>query len=81
MAAISIECVITKDSPIDLSALVFNLERLAIVEALHETKNVRSQAAVLLGLKRTTLVAKMRRHGLELYPPWKKGFKNVDSRI
>lgn len=45
---------------VDFEAIVANLERRMIEQALRKTNGNKSQAAGLLGLKRTTLSAKMR---------------------
>jgi transcriptional regulator with GAF, ATPase, and Fis domain len=45
---------------VDFEAIVANLERKMIEQALRKTNGNKSQAAGLLGLKRTTLSAKMR---------------------
>jgi DNA-binding NtrC family response regulator len=43
------------------------LERAEIVRALAAARGNRSSAAAMLGLKRTTLLEKMRRHGIDAY--------------
>ncbi len=48
------------DGQMDFEAIVANLERRMIEQALRKTNGNKSQAAGLLGLKRTTLSAKMR---------------------
>ena len=49
------------DSGVDLPALVLDFERQLIDQALTRTEGNRGAAARLLGLKRTTLVEKLRR--------------------
>jgi len=51
---------------INLKALVEDVERGYIVRALDVTRGVKSEAARLLGLKRTTLIQKMKKLGIEL---------------
>ncbi len=53
------------DSGIDLNEMVGNLERGLIMQALHKTRGVRSKAAQLLSLNRTTLLEKMKKMGIE----------------
>lgn len=52
------------DNGIDLNAAVANLEKSLILRALEKTGGVRSRAATLLGLNRTTLIEKMKKLGL-----------------
>ncbi|PLX93722.1 MAG: DNA-binding response regulator [Desulfuromonas sp.] len=49
---------------VDLPAIVAELERQMISEALTRTEGVKAKAALLLGLNRTTLVEKIKRLGL-----------------
>lgn len=49
----------------DLSTAVSAFERQLILEALRRTNGVKSKAAKLLGIKRTTLLDKIKRNGLE----------------
>ncbi|RMG03638.1 MAG: sigma-54-dependent Fis family transcriptional regulator [Nitrospirae bacterium] len=51
---------------INLNEIVDNLERKLILQALQLSKGVKSKAASLLGLNRTTLVEKMKKKGIEL---------------
>ncbi len=51
---------------IDLNQMVRSMERSLIQEALQRTGGVRSKAAQLLGLNRTTLLEKMKKMGIEL---------------
>jgi DNA-binding NtrC family response regulator len=53
------------DGGLDLPAAVAEFEHRLIAEALRRTKGNKQAAARLLGLKRTTLVAKLRRCGLD----------------
>jgi sigma-54 specific flagellar transcriptional regulator A len=46
---------------VDLPAYIANIERELISQALNETDGNKQRAAQLLGLKRTTLVEKVRR--------------------
>jgi sigma-54 specific flagellar transcriptional regulator A len=50
---------------IDLRLRMAEIERSLIVQALDLSGSVVAKAAKLLGLQRTTLVEKMRKHGLE----------------
>jgi DNA-binding NtrC family response regulator len=50
------------DDGLDLNAAVEEFEHRLIAEALRRTKGNKQAAARLLGLKRTTLLAKLRRH-------------------
>jgi DNA-binding NtrC family response regulator len=50
---------------LDLQAAVEEFQHRLIAEALRRTKGNKQAAARLLGLKRTTLVAKLRRRGME----------------
>lgn len=49
---------------IDLDAILARIERRYLVKALRECDMERSPAARLLGLKRTTFVMRLKRHGL-----------------
>ena len=53
------------DEGIDLRLRMAEVERSLIVQALDLSGGVVARAAKLLGLQRTTLVEKMRKHGLE----------------
>jgi nitrogen regulation protein NR(I) len=53
------------DSGIDLNEIVSAMERNLIHRALERTGGVRSKAAVLLGLNRTTLLEKMKKMGID----------------
>lgn len=55
------------DDGLDLSTAVNNLERQLILEALKRAGGVKSRAARILGIKRTTLIEKMKRNGLADY--------------
>jgi DNA-binding NtrC family response regulator len=59
-------------SGVDLPLLVEQFERRLILEALALSHGVKSRAAALLGLNRTTLVEKIRRNGLESDGPPEK---------
>jgi DNA-binding NtrC family response regulator len=50
---------------LDLQAAVEEFQHRLIAEALRRTKGNKQAAARLLGLKRTTLVAKLRRCGMD----------------
>jgi len=54
------------ESGVDLPALVADFERQMIDQALTRTEGNRGAAARLLGLKRTTLVEKLRRLGADV---------------
>ena len=51
---------------LDLNTYVNNIERNLILKALEKTGGVRSKAAGLLGLNRTTLIEKMKKMGIEM---------------
>ena len=53
------------ESGVDLSALVTTMEKDLILKALAKSGGVKSKAAQLLGLNRTTLFEKMRKMGIE----------------
>jgi nitrogen regulation protein NR(I) len=53
------------DDGIDLNAMVSSLERNLIMQALEKARGVRSKAAQLLRLNRTTLLEKMKKMGIE----------------
>ena len=50
--------------PVDLDAILARIERRYLMKALRECDMERSPAARLLGLKRTTFVMRLKRHGL-----------------
>ncbi len=52
------------DDGIDLKALIDNIETTMILQALEKTGGVKEKAAKLLGIKRTTLIEKMKRKNL-----------------
>ena len=54
------------DDGIDLNGVVARMERDLIQKALERTGGVRSKAAQLLGLNRTTLLEKMKKMGIEM---------------
>lgn len=63
---------IVTDLPVDgmdLHATMMELEGRLIIQALVRAQGSRAGAARLLKLNRTTLVQKMRKHGLPLNPP------------
>jgi nitrogen regulation protein NR(I) len=51
---------------IDLNSYVHNIERTLILSALEKSGGMRSKAAELLGLNRTTLIEKMKKMGIEM---------------
>jgi DNA-binding NtrC family response regulator len=53
------------DDGVDLNAMVSSMERNMIRKALEKAGGVRSKAAQLLGLNRTTLLEKMKKMGIE----------------
>ena len=53
------------DAGVDLNAMVSSLEKELILTALQKTGGVRSKAAQLLGLNRTTLIEKMKKMGIK----------------
>jgi sigma-54 specific flagellar transcriptional regulator A len=52
------------DSPVDLRKMMADLEYRYINDALRASEGVVADAARLLSLQRTTLIEKMRKHGL-----------------
>jgi sigma-54 specific flagellar transcriptional regulator A len=52
------------DAGLDLKAYLYSIEQKLIQEALARSGGTVSQAARLLGLRRTTLVEKLRRFGM-----------------
>jgi nitrogen regulation protein NR(I) len=54
------------DEGIDLNQIIDNLERALITRALERSEGVRSRAAQLLGLNRTTLIEKIKKMGIEM---------------
>jgi DNA-binding NtrC family response regulator len=55
--------VLLPETGLDLTAFVSNIERELIERSLERTGGNKGQAARLLGLKRTTLVEKLKRLG------------------
>lgn len=55
----------TWDAPIDLKAQIEGIELERIQTALGRADGVISEAARLLSLKRTTLIEKMRKYGID----------------
>jgi DNA-binding protein Fis len=53
-------------------AVIYDLERQVISWALSKSLHNKSQAAELLGLKRTTFVMRMKKHGMKLNEPFRK---------
>jgi sigma-54 specific flagellar transcriptional regulator A len=54
------------DEGLDLNQIIGNLERALITRALERSEGVRSKAAQLLGLNRTTLIEKIKKMGIEM---------------
>jgi DNA-binding NtrC family response regulator len=54
------------ESGIDLNEMVSALERDMIMKALEKAGGVRSKAAQLLGLNRTTLLEKIKKMGIDM---------------
>ncbi|HUJ19170.1 MAG TPA: sigma-54 dependent transcriptional regulator [Nitrospirota bacterium] len=54
------------DEGVDLNRMVGDVERSLIMQALQRTGGVRSKAAQLLGLNRTTLLEKMKKMGIDM---------------
>ena len=52
------------EAGLDMPTAIANIEKALIQRALQKTKGVKSKAAVLLGINRTTLVEKIKRLGL-----------------
>ena len=68
MAEITVYYKFTEADPLNLSHTLEELEKQIILLALRECKNVKTRAAKLLKLNRTTLLEKMRRHEIPLNP-------------
>lgn len=49
-----------------LEPSVRNLEHAMIVDAMQKTRGVKAKAAALLGMKRTSLIMKMKRLGMSI---------------
>lgn len=62
---------------IDLNATLESIERQYIAEMLHRTQGNKARAAALLGIKRTCLLQKMRRYGMELQEPTQHKVKEI----
>ena len=56
------------DSGISLNAVLGDLERALILQALEKAGGVKNKAAILLGLNRTTLLEKIKKMGLSTPP-------------
>jgi Nif-specific regulatory protein len=65
------------ETGIDLNKMVNSIERNMILRALEKTGGVRSKAAELLGLNRTTLIEKIKKMGIE--PQRKESVRNSDA--
>lgn len=57
--------IVLPEQGIQLDATIHRLERELILQALKRTKGVKKEAAQLLGMKRTTLIQKMKRNNIE----------------
>jgi DNA-binding NtrC family response regulator len=66
----SIEGLMLPESGIDLNEVMDKLERDLILQAIKRTGGVKSKAAALLGLNRTTLIEKMKKKGIVAHPPY-----------
>lgn len=66
----SLEGLILPESGIDLNAMMDKLERDLILQAIKLTGGVKSKAAALLGLNRTTLIEKMKKKGIVTQNPY-----------
>jgi sigma-54 specific flagellar transcriptional regulator A len=62
--AVETESAAIGDGPVDLRQMMADLEYRYIAEALKASEGVVADAARLLSLQRTTLIEKMRKHGL-----------------
>lgn len=60
----SLGSIVLPEGGIHLDAAVHRLERELILQALRRTKGVKKEAAQLLGMKRTTLIQKMKRNNI-----------------
>lgn len=61
---ITVNVEVSREKPLNLAEFVRELEHSIIVSALEVVGGVKAQAAVILGMKRTTLVEKMKRYGI-----------------
>jgi len=61
------------ETGIDLHAHMDALEKEYLIQALERARWVKSQACKILGIQRTTLLMKMRKHKLPLQSPSRKG--------
>jgi sigma-54 specific flagellar transcriptional regulator A len=66
VSPLSDEIRVTRTAPVALKALLGDLERRYIEEALRESGGIVADAARLLTLQRTTLIEKMRKYGVEV---------------
>lgn len=64
------EDLILPENGIDLNAMMDKLERDLILQAIKRTGGVKSKAAALLGINRTTLIEKMKKKGIVTQPPY-----------
>lgn len=82
---IKIDKQFNEKNPINLKDFLVHLERDILIGALRECFFINTHAARLLGIRRTTLIEKMRRHGLKLNKQsskkQEKNNPNADSRI
>ena len=64
MAKISVYLEFSKDQPIDLMAWLQAVEKNALQDALKESNGIKVHAARMLGMLRTTFLAKLHKYDL-----------------
>jgi len=69
--------IVLPEEGIRLEETIHRLERELILQALRRTRGVKKEAAELLGLKRTTLIQKMKRNKIE----FQEGGKKAESSL
>lgn len=72
MASITVYYKFTETDPLNLPRALKALEKDILGLALYECKNVKTRAAKLLKLNRTTLIEKMRKHKIPFSPVKKR---------
>jgi nitrogen regulation protein NR(I) len=53
------------EAGVNLNDMLYDMEKNMILQAIEKTEGIRSKAAVLLGLNRTTLIEKMKKMGIQ----------------
>jgi sigma-54 specific flagellar transcriptional regulator A len=72
MPAVEISVQLSPSAPINLNQLVTDFEFRLIEQALQVAGGIKSDAARILSLNRTTLLTKMSKHGFQLHAPFKR---------